>query len=59
MLVDSGGFASLFERARVVEINGLGAIMEDVASLALYLAADAAAQINGASLSIDGGWTAR
>jgi helicase len=26
MLVDSGGFASLFERARVVEINGLGAI---------------------------------
>jgi len=31
----------------------------DVASLALYLASDAAAQINGASLSIDGGWTAR
>jgi 3-hydroxybutyrate dehydrogenase len=33
--------------------------VEDVASLALYLASDAAAQINGAALSIDGGWTAR
>jgi 3-hydroxybutyrate dehydrogenase len=33
--------------------------IEDVASLALYLASDAAAQINGTSLSIDGGWTAR
>jgi 3-hydroxybutyrate dehydrogenase len=33
--------------------------IEDVASLALYLASEAAAQINGASLSIDGGWTAR
>jgi len=33
--------------------------VEDVAALALYLASDAAAQINGASLSIDGGWTAR
>ena len=33
--------------------------VEDVASLALYLASNAAAQINGASLSIDGGWTAR
>ncbi len=31
----------------------------DVASLALYLASEAAAQINGASISIDGGWTAR
>jgi 3-hydroxybutyrate dehydrogenase len=33
--------------------------IEDVAALALYLASDAAAQINGAALSIDGGWTAR
>jgi 3-hydroxybutyrate dehydrogenase len=33
--------------------------IEDVASLALYLASEAAAQINGASISIDGGWTAR
>ena len=33
--------------------------IEDVAALALYLASDAAAQINGTSLSIDGGWTAR
>src|SRR6185437_15123271 len=33
--------------------------IEDVASLALYLASEAAAQINGTSLSIDGGWTAR
>ena len=33
--------------------------IEDVAALALYLASDAAAQVNGASLSIDGGWTAR
>ena len=33
--------------------------LEDVASLALYLASDAAAQITGAAISIDGGWTAR
>jgi 3-hydroxybutyrate dehydrogenase len=33
--------------------------IEDIASLALYLTSGAAAQINGASLSIDGGWTAR
>ena len=33
--------------------------VEDVAAVALFLASDAAAQVNGASLSIDGGWTAR
>ena len=33
--------------------------VEQIASMALYLASDAAAQINGASFSIDGGWTAR
>jgi 3-hydroxybutyrate dehydrogenase len=33
--------------------------LEDVAAMASYLASDAAAQVNGASLSIDGGWTAR
>jgi len=33
--------------------------IEDVAALALYLASEAAAQVNGAALSIDGGWTAR
>ncbi len=33
--------------------------IEDVAALALHLASPAAAQINGASLPIDGGWTAR
>ncbi|MBN8979879.1 MAG: 3-hydroxybutyrate dehydrogenase [Rhizobiales bacterium] len=31
---------------------------EQVAALALYLCGDDAAQINGANLSIDGGWTA-
>jgi 3-hydroxybutyrate dehydrogenase len=31
---------------------------EQVASLALYLCGDAAAQITGANLTIDGGWTA-
>jgi 3-hydroxybutyrate dehydrogenase len=33
--------------------------VEQIASMALYLASDAAAQINGASFSVDGGWTAR
>ena len=32
--------------------------IEQVASLALYLCTDAAAQITGTNLSIDGGWTA-
>jgi len=33
--------------------------VEQIASMALYLSSEAAAQINGASFSIDGGWTAR
>lgn len=33
--------------------------VDQVASFALYLASDAAAQINGAILTIDGGWTAQ
>ena len=31
----------------------------EIAAMALYLVSEAAAQINGASFSIDGGWTAR
>jgi len=33
--------------------------VEQIASMAVYLASEAAAQINGAAFSIDGGWTAR
>ena len=33
--------------------------VEEIAAMAVYLASDAAAQINGAMFSIDGGWTAR
>ena len=33
--------------------------IEEIAAMALYLTSEAAAQINGASISIDGGWTAR
>jgi 3-hydroxybutyrate dehydrogenase len=32
--------------------------VDQVASLAVYLCSDAASQITGANLSIDGGWTA-
>ena len=32
---------------------------EQIGALALYLCSDAAAQIRGAALSIDGGWTAQ
>jgi 3-hydroxybutyrate dehydrogenase len=32
--------------------------VDEVASLAVYLCSDAAAQITGANLSVDGGWTA-
>jgi 3-hydroxybutyrate dehydrogenase len=33
--------------------------VEQIAAMALYLCSEAAAQINGASFAIDGGWTAR
>jgi 3-hydroxybutyrate dehydrogenase len=33
--------------------------VDQVAALALYLASDAAAQVTGTSISIDGGWTAQ
>jgi len=33
--------------------------IEEIAAMALYLASPAAASINGAAISIDGGWTAR
>jgi 3-hydroxybutyrate dehydrogenase len=32
--------------------------VDQVASLALYLCSDAASQITGANISMDGGWTA-
>jgi 3-hydroxybutyrate dehydrogenase len=32
---------------------------EQIAALAVYLCSDAAAQVRGASLTIDGGWSAQ
>jgi len=48
-------------RAGIVATIPLGklATPEDVAEAVLFLAADAAAQITGASLAVDGGYTAR
>jgi 3-hydroxybutyrate dehydrogenase len=33
--------------------------LDEIAALALFLAGDGAAQINGAAIAVDGGWTAR
>ena len=33
--------------------------IEEIAAMALYLALPMAASINGAAISVDGGWTAR
>jgi 3-hydroxybutyrate dehydrogenase len=33
--------------------------VEQIAAMAVFLASEAAAQVNGASFSVDGGWTAR
>ena len=33
--------------------------VEQIAATALYLASDAAAQVTGTHISIDGGWTAK
>ena len=38
--------------------TGAHRLPEQVASLALFLCGEGAAQITGANLSIDGGWTA-
>ena len=33
--------------------------VEEIAAVAVFLSGEGAAQINGASISVDGGWTAR
>ena len=64
-----GTLALLVERGCTVELavctageKGSGdrvATVEQVAAMAVYLCSDAASQITGANLSIDGGWTAQ
>jgi NAD(P)-dependent dehydrogenase (short-subunit alcohol dehydrogenase family) len=55
---DGGDVDEFLETVASLSPNGRIATPEDVANLVLFLASDAAQQINGAALSIDGGLTA-
>jgi NAD(P)-dependent dehydrogenase (short-subunit alcohol dehydrogenase family) len=55
---EGGDVDEFLEKVASFSPNGRIATPEDVANLVLFLASDAALQINGAALSIDGGLTA-
>ncbi len=62
LMAERDGISRDEARRRVAATNmpsGQAVTPEQVAALVLYLCSDAAAEVRGAALSIDGGWTAR
>lgn len=53
------GQKQIDDRAARESIPAAKAKLEQIGALAVFLCSDAAAQIRGAALSIDGGWTAQ
>ena len=47
-----------YEKAMLAVLRGRIGEVEDIAGAAVFLASDAARYVNGASLVVDGGWTA-
>ena len=58
---DQGASTPLVRRARTSDVSAIKRLVEpaEVAAAVRYLCSDDAAFVNGTSLSLDGGWTAR